>query len=98
MPKKSAYVDERLLTRKLTGQTGTRYHLTVERLPRAGWDWVVWPIHEDLQLIRTGVTRTKEHAQLSAESAMNKLEISGECSNLPQPQPPSSITTDWIDR
>jgi len=93
-----AYADERHLATMLTGETGTRYHLIVERLPRAGWDWVVWPIRDDLRVIRTGVGRSKEHALVSAVSAMNKLEISGDRSNLQQPQPRSSIPTDWLNR
>jgi hypothetical protein len=66
--------DARFLSTTMDGPTGRRYHLTVECLRKAGWEWVTWRANAAHLAVRSGVARSPTDAVLRAETALQDLD------------------------
>jgi len=65
-----------LLSTTLWNQTGSRYHMTVERLARNKWEWLAWREADAVgQVVQRGVTSSSDTAMVAAEDAAVTLEI-----------------------
>ena len=65
-----------LLSTTLWNQTGSRYHMTVERLAPNRWEWLAWREADAMgQIVQRGVTSSSDTAIVAAEDAAVTLEI-----------------------
>ena len=52
-----------------TTQSGERYYLIVEELPKGGWDWSVWRQRDNWRVVRNGTAKAAQEAMWAAEEA-----------------------------
>jgi hypothetical protein len=74
LPEKRNHPDETFMAATIVGSSGTLYHMTVEKMPRRGWDWVVWPSGASGQLVLAGLARSARAAAEEAEAALSDLD------------------------
>jgi hypothetical protein len=68
--------DSRFLATTKDGPSGRRYHLTVEYLPKSGWEWVAWRANAMRLAVQSGVARSPGIAVVRAETALRQLDQS----------------------
>jgi hypothetical protein len=67
--------DAKFLATTMEGPSGRRYHLTIEWLPKRGWEWVTWRASTMQELtVQSGVARLPRDAVMRAETALQDLD------------------------
>jgi hypothetical protein len=68
--------DAKFLATTIDGPSGRRYHLTIECLPKRGWEWVTWRANAMQLAVQSGVARSPKDAVVRAETALRNLDRS----------------------
>jgi hypothetical protein len=68
--------DANFLATTMDGPSGRRYYVTLEYLPKAGWEWVAWRANAMRLAVQSGVARSPRVAAERAEIALRHLDRS----------------------